>query len=69
MATSKKVEAAPATSYTIDYLMANAAVFKVPPEIVRGALFEKKEATKAEAEAAIKEFLNRPKSSAKEGEK
>ncbi|MCM3789425.1 hypothetical protein M3221_13550 [Domibacillus indicus] len=69
MATAKKVEAAPVTSYTIDYLMANAAVFGVPPEIVRGALYDKKEATKEEAEAAIDKFLNRPKSAKKEGGK
>lgn len=68
MAEAKNTKAPQPTSYNIDYLMQNAAVFKVPPEIIRGALHGKKTATKEEAEAAIKAYMKRP-TAVKEGDK
>lgn len=47
-------------SYPVDYLAANAAHFKVMPEVVIGALVGKESATEEETKTAIKEYLTTP---------
>lgn len=58
MATKRKKEA---PIFSKSDLIANASVFGVQPEIVAGALHDKEEATKDEAEKLIKAFLEKPK--------
>ncbi|MED3571961.1 oligoribonuclease [Cytobacillus praedii] len=58
-AANKKKESP--TVYTKAELIAAASVFEVKPEIVAGALYDKKEATKEEAAKLIKDYLKKPK--------
>lgn len=55
----------PKTKYSKRDLMANAAMFKVTPEIVAAALVGKDEATKEETEKAVNDFLKRKKGAKK----
>lgn len=61
----KQQEEKPAT-FSTEYLVENASVFGVLPEVVAGALVGKKHATKQEAEDAIKNYLKQPKEQPKE---
>lgn len=53
-------------SYPVEYLIENAAFFKVQREIVAGALTGKITATKEETVAAIKKHLTKPIATQKE---
>lgn len=49
------------TKYAVaDLIAAGPSTFNVMPEIVAGALHDKKEATQSETKAAIKTFLSTP---------
>lgn len=56
-------------SYPIEYLAENAAAFNTLPEVVIGALVDKQTATKEEAEAAVKAYLETPNKGHKPAEK
>lgn len=56
-------------AYPIEYLAENAAAFNTQPEVVIGSLVGKTSATKEEAEAAIKAYLETPNEGHKPAEK
>lgn len=62
----EETKAAEPSLYDRDYLISNAAAFNVAPEIVAGALYDKETATQEEATAAIKAFLEKPKTAPEE---